>query len=117
MSIHDTFLALISFQPAGVYWLKQMPEDQTCSAWPLNIGRIYQTMQCLERAGCVTSHREADASQSSEVFRTTDTDRAILDEWWPAPVTREQSERGGLVMKPAAAAIGPSVDVTSSIQM
>ena len=49
MSVRNALLALVAQQPAGVYRLKQMFEEQTCGAWPLNIGQVYQTMQRLER--------------------------------------------------------------------
>ena len=117
MSVRNALLALVSLQPAGVYRLKQMFEDQTCGAWPLNIGQVYQTMQRLERTGCVVSHQETNAGRDSEVFEITDAGRAILDEWWSTPVTREQPERDELVMKLAVAAADPSVDVASLIQM
>ena len=72
MSVRNALLALVSLQPAGVYRLKQMFEDQTCGAWPLNIGQVYQTMQRLERTGCVVSHQETNAGRDSEVFEITD---------------------------------------------
>ena len=56
MSVRNALLALVAQQPAGVYRLKQMFEEQTCGAWPLNIGQVYQTMQRLERDGQVVSH-------------------------------------------------------------
>ena len=43
MSVRNALLALVAQQPAGVYRLKQMFEEQTCGAWPLNIGQVYQT--------------------------------------------------------------------------
>lgn len=116
MSVRNALLALVSQHPAGVYRLKQMFEDQTCGAWPLNIGQVYQTMQRLERAGCVVSHQETNAGRDSEVFEITDAGRAILDEWWSTPVPRENPERDELVMKLAVAAADPSVDVASLIQ-
>lgn len=116
MSVRNALLALVGQQPAGVYRLKQMFEDQTCGAWPLNIGQVYQTMKRLERDGSVVSHQETNAGRDSEVFEVTEAGRAILDEWWTTPVPRENPERDELVMKLAAAAADPTVDVTNLIQ-
>ncbi|WP_115726777.1 PadR family transcriptional regulator [Actinomyces culturomici] len=116
MSVRNALLALVAQQPAGVYRLKQMFEDQTCGAWPLNIGQVYQTMQRLERDGSVVSHQETNAGCDSEVFEITEAGLAILDEWWASPVARENPERDELVMKLAVAAADPTVDVTALIQ-
>ncbi len=116
MPVRNALLALVAQQPAGVYRLKQMFEDQTCGAWPLNIGQVYQTMQRLERDGSVVSHQETNAGRDSEVFEITEAGLAILDEWWASPVARENPERDELVMKLAVAAADPTVDVTALIQ-
>ena len=78
MSVRNALLALVAQQPAGVYRLKQMFEEQTCGAWPLNIGQVYQTMQRLERDGQVVSHAETNAGRDSEVFELTDAGRDVL---------------------------------------
>ena len=78
MSVRNALLALVAQQPAGVYRLKQMFEEQTCGAWPLNIGQVYQTMQRLERDGQVVSHAETNAGRDSEVFELTDVGRDVL---------------------------------------
>ena len=106
MSVRNALLALVAQQPAGVYRLKQMFEEQTCGAWPLNIGQVYQTMQRLERDGQVVSHAETNAGRDSEV----------LDAWWATPVPRENPERDELVMKLAVSAADPTVDVEAMIQ-
>lgn len=116
MSVRKALLALVSQRPAGVYRLKQMFEDQTCEAWPLNIGQAYQTMQRLERDGSVSSRQETNAGRDSEVFEVTEKGREILNDWWKTPVSRQSSERDELVMKLAVAATDPSVDVTALIQ-
>lgn len=116
MSVRKALLALVSQQPAGVYRLKQMFEDQTCEAWPLNIGQAYQTMQRLERDGSVSSRQETNAGRDSEVFEVTEKGREILNDWWKTPVSRQSPERDELVMKLAVAATDPSVDVTALIQ-
>lgn len=117
MSVRNALLALVSQQPAGVYRLKQMFEEQTCGAWPLNIGQVYQTMQRLERDGHVTSHGETNAGRDSEVFELTDSGRELLTQWWTSPVRRERPERDELVMKLAVAAADPGVDVAALIQI
>ena len=99
MSVRNALLALVAQQPAGVYRLKQMFEEQTCGAWPLNIGQVYQTMQRLERDGQVVSHAETNAGRDSEVFELTDAGRDVLNAWWSTPVPREHPERDELVMK------------------
>lgn len=116
MSVRKALLALVSQRPAGVYRLKQMFEDQTCEAWPLNIGQAYQTMQRLERDGSVSSRQETNAGRDSEVFEVTEKGREILNDWWKTPVSRQSQERDELVMKLAVAATDPSVDVTALIQ-
>lgn len=116
MSVRNALLALAAQRPAGVCRLKQMFEDQTCGAWPLNIGQVYQTMQRLERDGSVTSHLETNGGRDSEVFEVTEAGRRILEEWWSTPVPRENFERDELVMKLAVAAADPSVDVAGLIQ-
>lgn len=117
MSVRNALLALVAQQPAGVYRLKQMFEDQTCSAWPLNIGQVYQTMQRLERDGHVTSHPETNDGRDSEVFEVTESGRAVLAKWWSTPVSREKPGRDELVMKLAVAAADATVDVTGLIQI
>ena len=107
MSVRNALLALVAQQPAGVYRLKQMFEEQTCGAWPLNIGQVYQTMQRLERDGQVVSHAETNAGRDSEVFELTDVGRDVLAAWWSTPVPREHPERDELVMKLAVAAADP----------
>ena len=97
MSVRNALLALVAQQPAGVYRLKQMFEEQTCGAWPLNIGQVYQTMQRLERDGQVVSHAETNAGRDSEVFELTDAGRDVLTAWWSTPVPREHPERDELV--------------------
>ncbi|WP_026459641.1 PadR family transcriptional regulator [Schaalia suimastitidis] len=116
MSVRYALLALVSQQPAGVYRLKQMFEEQTCSAWPLNIGQVYQTMQRLERDGHVVSHPETNDGRDSEVFELTEEGRVVLEAWWATPVSRERPERDELVMKLAVAAADPRVDVSALIQ-
>ena len=116
MSVRNALLALVAQQPAGVYRLKQMFEEQTCGAWPLNIGQVYQTMQRLERDGQVVSHAETNAGRDSEVFELTDAGRDVLTAWWSTPVPREHPERDELVMKLAVAAADPTVDVEAMIQ-
>ena len=93
MSVRNALLALVAQQPAGVYRLKQMFEEQTCGAWPLNIGQVYQTMQRLERDGQVVSHAETNAGRDSEVFELTEAGREVLNAWWSTPVPREHPER------------------------
>ena len=88
MSVRNALLALVAQQPAGVYRLKQMFEEQTCGAWPLNIGQVYQTMQRLERDGQVVSHAETNAGRDSEVFELTDAGREVLAAWWSARASR-----------------------------
>ena len=116
MSVRNALLALVAQQPAGVYRLKQMFEEQTCGAWPLNIGQVYQTMQRLERDGQVVSHAETNAGRDSEVFELTDAGREVLNAWWSTPVPREHPDRDELVMKLAVAAADPTVDVEAMIQ-
>lgn len=116
MSVRNALLALVAQHPAGVYRLRQVFEDQTGGAWPLNIGQVYQTMQRLERDGSVVSHSETKAGRDSEVFELTDAGRAILEKWWSTPVPRDAPSRDELVMKLAVAAANPDVDVTMLIQ-
>ncbi|QPK81081.1 PadR family transcriptional regulator [Schaalia sp. ZJ405] len=116
MSVRNALLALVAQQPAGVYRLKQRFEEQTCGAWPLNIGQVYQTMHRLERDSLVTSHAETNAGRDSEVFELTDAGRELLETWWCTPVSRDQPERDELVMKLAVAAADPTVDVAGLIQ-
>lgn len=116
MSVRNAMLALVAQQSAGVYRLKQMFEEQTCGAWPLNIGQVYQTMQRLERDGFVTSHAQKNAGRDAEIFELTSEGRAVLDQWWSTPVRRERPDRDELVMKLAVAAADPTVDVSAMIQ-
>lgn len=116
MSVRNAMLALVAQQSAGVYRLKQMFEEQTCGAWPLNIGQVYQTMQRLERDGFVTSHAQKNAGRDAEIFELTSEGRAVLEQWWSTPVRRERPDRDELVMKLAVAAADPTVDVSAMIQ-
>lgn len=116
MSVRNALLALTAQQPAGVYRLKQMFEEHTGGAWPLNIGQVYQTMHRLERDGLVESHSETNGGRDSEVFELTTIGRDILEKWWATPVPREQPTRDELVMKFAVGAADPNVNIAGLIQ-
>ena len=75
MSVRNALLALVAQQPAGVYRLKQMFEEQTCGAWPLNIGQVYQTMQRLERDELVMKLAVAAADPTVDVEAMIQTQR------------------------------------------
>ena len=55
MSVRHALLALLSEGPKYGLQLRQEFESMTGEIWPLNVGQVSTTLQCLERDGLVES--------------------------------------------------------------
>jgi DNA-binding PadR family transcriptional regulator len=70
--------------------LKDTFEVRTASAWPLNIGQVYTTLQRLTRDGYVEEVVDPQVSRHRR-YRLTDVGRARLESWFAtAQVDRGQ---------------------------
>ena len=107
------------------YQLRAEFEQRTGETWPLNIGQVYTTLTRLERDGLVeiVGHGGADetdqADQASDrqvSYRSTESGRSEVSEWFATPVPRSQPPRDELAIKLAIAVTLPGVDVGTIIQ-
>ena len=60
MSVRHALLALLSEGPKYGLQLREEFEGRTGEVWPLNVGRVYQTLQRLERDAVVRWLDSAD---------------------------------------------------------
>ena len=125
MSIRQAMLAILEQGPMYGYQLRAEFEQRTGETWPLNIGQVYTTLTRLERDGLVevVGHGGADetdqAEQASErqvSYRSTESGRSEVSEWFATPVPRTQPPRDELAIKLAIAVTLPGVDVGTIIQ-
>ena len=96
MIIRNSFLAILSNQPAHGYGLKSTFESSTAGAWPLNAGQVYTTLSRLQRDGLVQGAEEDAPERRS--WRITEEGRQALVEWYDSPVD-DRSSRDELVIK------------------
>ena len=125
MSIRQAMLAILEQGPMYGYQLRAEFEQRTGETWPLNIGQVYTTLTRLERDGLVevVGHGGADetdqADQASDrqvSYRSTESGRSEVSEWFATPVPRSQPPRDELAIKLAIAVTLPGVDVGTIIQ-
>ncbi|WLQ04768.1 PadR family transcriptional regulator [Arthrobacter oryzae] len=114
MSIRHSLLALLQDKPRYGYELRVEFEDRTGSAWPLNIGQVYTTLDRLERDGFVRN--DGGDGEGHVVYSITDSGRSEVTGWFGAPVGRSNPPRNELAIKLALAVTIPGVDVGAVIQ-
>ena len=83
MSIRHSLLALLQDKPRYGYQLRVEFEDRTGSAWPLNIGQVYTTLDRLERDGLVRN--DGGDGEGHVVYSITDAGRSEVTGWFQAP--------------------------------
>lgn len=114
MSIRYSLLTLLRDRPRYGYELRQEFESRTGSAWPLNIGQVYTTLDRLQRDGLVD-----DAGVDAEgrrLWMITDAGRVDCDHWLTTPIEHVERGRDALAMKLAIASTVPDFDIASIIQ-
>lgn len=114
MSVRQSLLAILDQGACYGYQLRAEFERRTGSAWPLNVGQIYNTLDRLERDGLVA---KGDTDDQGHVFwEITDAGRADVQRWLCSPVEHAASTRDELAVKLAVAATLPGVDVVEVIR-
>lgn len=113
MSIRHSLLALLQDQPRYGYQLRVEFENRTGAAWPLNIGQVYTTLDRLERDALVA--RDGDDGNGHVVYSITAAGRAEIQDWFAAPVERNNPPRNELAIKLALAVTVPGVDAQAII--
>lgn len=114
MSIRHSLLALLQDRPRYGYQLRAEFEDRTGSAWPLNIGQVYTTLDRLERDGLV--RKEGGDGEGHVIYSITEAGLAEAGAWFASPVARATPPRNELAIKLALGLTVPGVDVGAIIQ-
>lgn len=114
MSIRQSLLALLQDRPRYGYQLRIEFEDRTGSAWPLNIGQVYTTLDRLERDGLV--RKEGGDGDGHVIYSITPAGQAEVSTWFASPVARTSPPRNELAIKLALALTIPGTDVGAIIQ-
>jgi DNA-binding PadR family transcriptional regulator len=109
MSVRQSLLAILAQGPCYGYQLRAEFDRRTGSAWPLNVGQVYTTLDRLERDGLVTTVGADD--QGHVVYEITAAGREAVADWWDSPLdTTPGSARDELAVKLAVAVTLPGVD-------
>ncbi|UGS28047.1 PadR family transcriptional regulator [Microbacterium resistens] len=114
MSVRQSLLAILDQGPCYGYQLRAEFDRRTGSAWPLNVGQIYNTLERLERDGLVA--RGEPDEQGHVYWRITPAGSADVASWLDSPVLREQATRDELAIKLSVAATLPGVDAAEVIR-
>jgi DNA-binding PadR family transcriptional regulator len=109
MSVRQSMLAVLSLGDCHGYQIRSELESRTGSAWQINIGQIYATLDRLERDGLVVAHEANDEGQNR--YSITNEGRTEVLAWLMSPVERSAMARDELVSKLALAVTLPNVDV------
>ena len=113
MSVRGSLLAILDQGSCYGYQLRAEYDRRTGSAWPLNVGQIYNTLDRLEREGLVAKG-EIDG-EGHVYWEITEAGRAAARDWLTVPLDRVQGGRDELAVKIALAATLPGADVTAVI--
>jgi DNA-binding PadR family transcriptional regulator len=114
VSIRYSLLTLLRDRPHYGYELRQEFESRTGSAWPLNIGQVYTTLDRLQRDGLIGE--AGDDPDGRKLWQITDAGRLECDRWLAAPVEHVERGRDALAMKLAIASTIPGLDIALTIQ-
>ena len=102
-------LAILNLGDCHGYQLRSELESRTGSAWQINIGQIYATLDRLERDGLVLAH---SANAEGQIrYSITSAGSAEVLSWLGSPVERSSNSRDELVSKLALAVTLPNVNV------
>ena len=114
MSVRQSLLAILDQGPCYGYQLRAEFDRRTGSAWPLNVGQIYNTLDRLERDRLV---RKAGSDEQGHVFyEITDAGSAAVADWMAAPVPQDSGTvRDELTIKLALAATLPGVEASGVV--
>lgn len=116
MAVRDALLAMLADEPKHGYQLKAEFDEATGSAWPLNVGQVYTTLQRLERDGFVEAAGEPD-DDGRVPYTITDAGRAELAAWFATPVAQPLANRDEVSMKvllALATGQAPTLEVLAS---
>jgi DNA-binding PadR family transcriptional regulator len=97
MSVKNALLALVTSGPAHGYQLKAEFDEATGSAWPLNFGQVYTSLQRLQDSGLLQSHGEDDDGRIMYSITTEGQDQ--VQEWLGSPAPQPLASRDELSMK------------------
>ncbi|GAA3037582.1 PadR family transcriptional regulator [Microbacterium dextranolyticum] len=114
MSVRQSLLAILDQGPCYGYQLRAEFDRRTGSAWPLNVGQIYNTLDRLERDGLVEKG-ETDA-EGHVYWKITADGAAEARGWLQRPVARADAARDELVLKITVAATLPGIDVAEIVR-
>ena len=114
MSVRQSLLAILDQGPCYGYQLRAEFDRRTGSAWPLNVGQIYNTLERLERDGLV-ARGETDA-QGHVYWAITESGSAEVSDWLASPVQRGAAVRDELAIKLALAATLPRAEIADVIR-
>jgi len=113
MAVKDALLALLADGPQYGYQLKSSFDEATGSAWPLNIGQVYTTLQRLERDELVEPDGEPD-EDGRQPYLLTAKGREALETWIDTPVEHPIASRDEVSMKvliAVATGVTPALDL------
>lgn len=114
MSVKHGLLALLCEGPRYGYELKAAFEERTGTAWPLNVGQVYTTLQRAARDGQV--ERDSEDAEGHVHYRLTDAGRREVQAWWDAEVEREAPPRDELAIKLSLALSTTGADPLAVLQ-
>ena len=109
MSVKHSLLALLADGEKYGAQLKSEFEDRTESAWPLNIGQVYTTLERLVRDGLVEQAGGADA-EGRIPYRLTAAGRDEAQRWFAEPIAPDENPRAEVAIKIALAVTLEDVD-------
>lgn len=113
MAVKDALLALLADGPRYGYQLKSAFDEATGSAWPLNIGQVYTTLQRLERDELVEPDGAPD-DDGRQSYLLTAKGREALRDWIDAPIVQAAAGRDEVSMKvliAVATGVAPALEV------
>lgn len=114
MSVRQSLLAILDQGPCYGYQLRAEFDRRTGSAWPLNVGQIYNTLDRLERDGLVEKGETDD--QGHVYWQITAEGSTQAQGWLQRPVERADAARDELVLKITVAATLPGVDIAEIVR-
>lgn len=113
MAVKDALLALLADGPQYGYQLKSAFDEATGSAWPLNIGQVYTTLQRLERDDLVEPDGAPD-DDGRQPYLLTAKGREALNDWIDTPVGQVAASRDEVSMKvliAVATGVAPALEL------
>jgi len=98
VSVKAALLALLADGSRYGYQLKAEFDAATGSAWPLNVGQVYSTLQRLERDELVEADGEPD-DDGRQPYRLTRAGKHVVDEWFATPIDTPSAGRDEVSIK------------------